>query len=113
MKKIDVVKKIEVKDGKKKKEPTVTVKLTHKEALTVELILEKATRGQLRMIEKPDFKTRRKIKKGTTSIKKLEEGYDILRSAECKITTALVCATLDIPNNGKTRVKKCVTDETE
>ena len=112
MKKIDVVKKIEVKDGKKKKEPTITVELTQKEALTVELILEKATRGQLRMIEKPDFKTRRKIKKGTTSIKKLEEGYDILRSAECKITTALVCATLDIPNNGKTRVKKCVTDET-
>ena len=112
MKKIDVAKKIEVKDGKKKKEPTVTVELTHKEAIMVELILEKATRGQLRMIEKPDFKTRRKIKKGTTSIKKLEEGYDILRSAECKITTALVCATLDIPNNGKTRVKKCVTDET-
>ena len=112
MKKIDVVKKIEVKDGKKKKEPTVTVKLTHKEALTVEFILEKATRGQLRMIEKPDFKTRRKIKKGTTSIKKLEEGYDVLRSAECKIITALVCETLDIPNNGKTRVKKCVTDET-
>ena len=112
MKKIDVAKKIEVKDGKKKKEPTVTVELTHKEAIMVELILEKATRGQLRMIEKPDFKTRRKIKKGTTSIKKLEEGYDILRRAEGKITTALVCATLDIPNNGKTRVKKCVTDET-
>ena len=112
MKKIDVVKKIEVKDGKKKKEPTVTVKLTHKEALTVELILEKATRGQLRMIEKPDFKTRRKIKKGTTSIKKLEKGYDILRRAECKVTTALVCATLNIPNDGKTSVTQCVINET-
>ena len=112
MKKIDVVKKIEVKDGKKKKEPTITVELTQKEALTVEILLEKAIRGQLQMIEKPDFKTRRKIKKGTTSIKKLEEGYDILRSAECKITTALVCETLGVPNNGKTRVKKCVTGET-
>ena len=112
MKKIDVVKKIEVKDGKKKKEPTVTVKLTQKEALTVEILLEKAIRGQLQMIEKPDLQTRRKIKRGMISIKKLEEGYDILRSAECKITTALVCATLNIPNNGKTRVKKCVTDET-
>ena len=30
MKKIKVEKKIEVKDGKKKKEPTVTVELTHK-----------------------------------------------------------------------------------
>lgn len=108
MKKIDVVKKIEVKDGKKKKEPTITVELTHKEALTVELILEKAIRGQLRTIERPDFKTRRKIKKGTTSIKKLEEGYNILNRAENKITTALVCATLNIPNNGKTRVEKCV-----
>ena len=112
MKKIDVVKKIEVKDGKKKKEPTVTVKLTQKEALTVELILEKATRGQLQMIEKPDLQTRRKIKRGMISIKKLEEGYNILHRAECKITTALVCATLNIPNDGKTRVKKCVTDET-
>lgn len=111
MKKIDVVKKIEVKDGKKKKEPTVTVELTHKEALTVELVLEKAMRGQLRMIEKPDFKTRRKIKRGMTSIKKLEEGYNILHRAENKITTALVCATLNIPNDGKTRVKKCVTNE--
>ena len=111
MKKIDVVKKIEVKDGKKKKEPTVTVKLTHEEALTVELVLEKAIRGQLRMIEKPDFKTRRKIKRGMTSIKKLEEGYNILHRAENKITTALVCATLNIPNDGKTRVEKCVINE--
>lgn len=113
MKKIDVVKKIEVKAGKKKKEPTVTVKLTQKEALTIELILEKAMRGQLRMIEKPDFKTRRKIKRGMTSIKKLEKGYNILHRAENKITTALVCATLNIPNDGKASVKKCVIDKTE
>ena len=40
MKKIKVEKKIEVKDGKKKKEPTVTVELTHKEAITVEIMLQ-------------------------------------------------------------------------
>lgn len=112
MKKIDVVKKIEVKEGKKKKEPTVTVKLTHEEALTVELVLEKAMREQIRMIEKPDFKTRRRIKKDMTSVKELEEGYDILHRAENKITTALVCAALNIPNNGKIRFAGCVIDET-
>lgn len=113
MKKIKVEKKIEVKDGKKKKEPTVTVELTHKEAITVEIMLEKAMRGQLRMIEKPDFQTRRKIKRGMTSVKKLEDEYNILHRAESKITMALVCATLNIPNDGKTRVKKCVIDKTE
>lgn len=112
MKKINVEKKIEVKDGKKKKEPTITVELTHEEALTIELMLEKAMREQMRMIEKPDFQTRRMIRKCLTSIKELEEGYDILRHAERKITTALVCATLDIPNDGKIRFEKCVIDET-
>lgn len=112
MKKINVEKKIEVKDGKKKKEPTITVELTHEEALTIEIMLEKAMREQIRMIEKPDFQTRRKIKKCLTSIKELEEGYDILRRAERKITEALVCATLGIPNDGKIRVFKCKIDET-
>lgn len=111
MTKINVEKKIEVKDGKKKQEPTITIELTQEEATAVEVMLERAMREQMTKIEKPSFRVRRQIRKNLTSIEELREGYQILHSAEQKITKAIVCDVLGIEKGKDVRIFKCKIDE--